>query len=273
MQRPRPRQRPRLTQRPKKRSEEARTAVEINADTARQIDEEAKAQADDASRDAAEEAKAAEATIAAATAKAAKQAELKEMSSEELTAMHLEEKLGKDREWSQAKLLGTSNSLAANEAERAALAKRLKTAEEEANKNITSYEEQTSAIGSMLQVNTTLYDQCISLANEIAVSAAIAAEGFEDNKTRFGRLDHEVDQARERLDEQTKHCTQLKSDLLQFNSTVAPEIARHNVDLMKLSSAHKAAIKAVSMWEDRIATLKVSRPHLSELEHAAKSSP
>jgi hypothetical protein len=124
------------------------------------------------------------------------------------------------------------------------------------------------SIDSMLQVNTTLYDQCVRLSNEIAASAAIAAEGFEDNKTRFGRVDHEVDQARERLDEQTKHCTQLQSDLLQFNSTVAPEIARHNVDLMKLSSAHEAAGKAVTMWEDRIAVLKVHRRHVSELEHA-----
>ena len=251
-----------------KAAEEARVAAEMKAETARQVAEEAKAQADEAAREAAEEARAADRATAEAAATAAKQAKLKEMSSEELTAMHLEERLGKDREWSQGKLMDTSNSLAANEAESAALAQRLRTSEEEAHKSITSYEEQTLSIDSMLQVNTTLYDQCVRLSNEIAASAAIAAEGFEDNKTRFGRVDHEVDQARERLDEQTKHCTQLQSDLLQFNSTVAPEIARHNVDLMKLSSAHEAAGKAVTMWEDRIAVLKVHRRHVSELEHA-----
>ena len=244
------------------RAESARQA-ELNPSTAEQEylerkrsedllkQEEANAEAERAKAEAQKEALRKEAEANAE----AKRSKLASMSEEELIAMHLEDKITADRQWSQGQLQTARAGLQANEDEMKQLDTKMAEDKEVHSRKASDLEEQRTSMTTVLSGNVTLHQQCTALADEIASAGQMFLAGLEDKKTIRARVETELAEAVDRLGAQQERSGAVLSELTRFTSETAPVIAKKAVELMRLSSDAAAKMCSLEAFKKTLADL------------------
>ena len=244
----------------------AEEKMKAEAEAARK-DAEAKWEAESKVRAAAEAKARTEAEERAAKAKAdaeaaAKRSEYANKTEPALLSLHLDKYISEEHASCQSQLADVKAQLKTNEASSALVQEAIRAKREVAAPKFADLNEKIGAYTGSLAVNERFGKQIEALVSEVDLAAGKDGNERDTKVSVRERVQGELGEAKERLEQQTSAVTTLNNELLKFNAGVAPQIAKMGVDLMRMTADAEAKKVNVSFSSKHLDNLKAELTRL-----------
>lgn len=169
-------------------------------------------------------------------AQAARRAELADKSEAALLSMHLTNYLTADLEAVSGQIIDATAQLKDNESAKAGMESARAAKLAVVTKTTADLDEKLGAYAGALTINERLAKQKKALLAEIDAKAGQLSDGSECNASVRGRVHIELEEAKERMSAQAAAVADLNTELLCFNASVAPKMAKMGVEIMRLTA-------------------------------------